>query len=401
MATTGQLLSIEAALEIVAGQVTRLSTETVPLDEALGRFLAEPLEAAIDLPPFRNSAMDGYAVRAADTPGTLTIVGEAAAGTPFEGEVGAGEAVAISTGAVVPPGGDTVVPVEEVQVAGTSVEVAAVRPVQHIRQAGSDVRRGELLLDAGVRIAAAQVGAIAAVGLRSVTCRRRPRVAVIATGSELRAPGEPLGPGQIYDSNGPMLDAALRSAGAQVAVLAATDDTAAAHRAALERALEHDVVITSGGVSVGDHDLVRSVGEELGVRELFWRIAMRPGKPLSFGVREQTLVFGLPGNPVSSLVCFELFVRPALLAAQGAREFAPAFQRGVLSQAAVRNPVRDDLIRVRVDRTQSPVVVTPLPGQQSHQIAVTAGADALARIPPGEGRLEPGTQIDYLPIGVP
>ena len=180
----------------------------------------------------------------------------------------------------------------------------------------------------------------------------------------------------------------------------AAADTPEAHRDALEQALENDIVISSGGVSMGTHDLVRDVGRQLGVRELFWRIALRPGKPLAFGLRDETLVFGLPGNPVSTLVCFELFVRPALLALQGARDFRPAFRPGVLGAAVERNPERDDLIRVRISQSaaeREPVLV-PLPGQQSHQIAITAQADALARIPGGHGELPAGTEVACLPI---
>jgi molybdopterin molybdotransferase len=242
------------------------------------------------------------------------------------------------------------------------------------------------------------IGAAAAVGLRSLPCHQRPRVAILTTGSELRPPGEALREGEIFDANGPMLRAALRTAGAITEQIPAASDTAEAHRAALALALEHDVVITSGGVSVGDHDLVRGVEQDLGVRELFWRVALRPGKPLSVGVRGRTLVFGLPGNPVSTLVCFELFVRPALLASQGARDFSPAFAGGVLGTVVKRNPERDDLIRVRIDRRQRPPVLTPVPGQESHQIAVTAGADGLARIPAGTGELTAGAEVSYLPM---
>jgi molybdopterin molybdotransferase len=227
---------------------------------------------------------------------------------------------------------------------------------------------------------------------------------VLTTGTELRPVGESLGPGQIYDSNGPMLGAALRTAGGIVELIGAAEDTADAHREAFARAIEHDVVISSGGVSVGDHDLVRDIGRELGVRELFWRVALRPGKPISFGVRDKTLVFGLPGNPVSTLVCFELFVRPALLAMQGAPEFRPAFGAGILGSSVRRNPARDDLIRVQIAWTSRPgagrgnPVLLPLVGQQSHQIAVTARAEGLARIPTGAGELAAGTEVSYLPL---
>jgi molybdopterin molybdotransferase len=400
------LLPIDEALAIVAAQITPLEPEPVRLEHAHGRFLAEDLEAAIDLPPFANSAMDGYALRAADTPGTLRLIGESAAGSPYAGrELAAGEAVAISTGAVLPGAADAIAPIEDVSAAGAEIVIAA--PVErgaHIRAAGSDIVRGDPLLSAGTRIGPAQIGAAAAVGLRELPCRRLPRVAILTTGTELRPPGEELGPGQIYDANGPMLGAALRTAGGVVELIPAAADTPAAHREALEHALEHDVVISSGGVSVGPHDLVRGIGRELGVNELFWRIALRPGKPLTFGVRGRTLLFGLPGNPVSTLVCFELFVRPALLSLQGAPEFRPAFGAGVLGSAVQRNPERDDLIRVQVAWTSRPgmgrgnAVLLPLAGQQSHQIAVTARADGLARIPAGTGELPAGTEVSYLPL---
>ncbi len=393
------LLPIDEALALVAAQVSPLEAEPVALDDAYGRFLSEGMQAEIDLPPFANSAMDGFAVRAGDTPGRLSIVGESAAGSPFRGSLQPGQAIAISTGAVMPADADAVVPVEDVTVNAGRLQVpVAVPSGAYVRDTGSDVRRGEPLLAAGTRIGPAQIGAAAAVGLRALPCHRRPRVAILTTGSELRPPGESLGEGEIFDANGPMLRAALRTTGAAVVQIPAAADTADAHRVALGQALEHDVVITSGGVSVGDHDLVRQVGHELGVRELFWRVALRPGKPLSFGVRDRTLVFGLPGNPVSTLVCFELFVRPALLAAQGARDFKPAFADGRLAVAVRRNPRRDDMIRVRVARGGGLPLLTPVPGQQSHQIAITAGADALARIPAGDGELPPGAEVAYLPI---
>jgi len=393
-------LSIDEALERVAAHTGELATETVALGDAYGRFLAEDLHAGIDLPPFASSAMDGYAVRAADTPDRLSVVGESAAGSPYRGALGEGEAVVISTGSVVPPDADAVVPVEDVRgdTDGRIVVDAAVEPGAFVRVAGSDIAHGDPLLSAGTRLGPAQIGAVAAVGLGAVPCRRRPRVAVLTTGSELRPPGERLHDGEIFDANGPMLSAALATTGASVHPVPAAADTPEAHRAALERALENDVVISSGGVSMGAHDLVRSVGDELGVREVFWRVALRPGKPLAFGVRSSTLVFGLPGNPVSTLVCFELFVRPALLAMQGAPVLRPAWSAARLGTAVPRNPERDDLIRVRVTGDGLGAVLAPVRGQQSHQIAITAQADGLALIPSGTGELPLGTEVGYLPL---
>jgi molybdopterin molybdotransferase len=394
-----QLLTIDEALALVDAHVSPLPAEEVALEQAYGRYIAEELHAAVDLPPFPSSAMDGYALRAEDSPGELKVVGESSAGAPYLGEMGPGQAVAISTGAVVPAQADSVVPIERVGGSGEQIELAAaIERGSFVRDRGSDIKRGEKILDAGTRLGSAQIGAAAAVGLATVLCRRRPTVAVLTTGTELRPPGEPLGDGEIYDANGPMLTAALLTSGAGVEHIPAAADTEEAHRAALTRALEHDVVISSGGVSVGPHDLVRSVGRELGVSEVFWRIALRPGKPLAFGVRGSTLVFGLPGNPVSSLVCFELFVRPALLALQGAGGVQPAWVSGVLGAAVQRNPERDDLIRVRSETTDGSTVLLPLHGQQSHQIAITAQADALARIPMGTGEVPAGTEVACLPL---
>jgi molybdopterin molybdotransferase len=219
---------------------------------------------------------------------------------------------------------------------------------------------------------------------------------VLTTGSELRRPGESLEPGQIYEANGVMLAAALSGAGAVVVPLAAVVDDEDAHRAAVERGLEADVLVTSGGVSVGPHDLVRRVEAELGVQEIFWRVALKPGKPVSFGVCGSTLVFGLPGNPVSSLVCFELFVRPAVLALQGAREPGPTFALGKLSAPVRRNANRDEFLRARSHIDGDRMVLEPVLGQESHMIASAAAADALVFAPRGDGALAAGTVVRYL-----
>ena len=404
MSASATLTSIDVALELVAARVQVLDAEEVPLADAAGRFLAEAVTATADLPPFASSAMDGFAVRAADTPGSLRIAGESSAGTPFDGVLQSGEAVTISTGAVIPDGADAVVPVEETLRATTGpsedhVEIPGETDVDaHIRPPGSDIHAGQLLLDPGARIGAAQIGAVASAGLQALRCTRKPRVAILGTGSELRQLGEQLGPGEIYDSNLPMLRAALHTAGAEVTRIGTVEDTPEAHREALDRALDYDVVISTGGVSVGPHDLVRGVGASLGVEEVFWRVALRPGKPIWFGARDRTLVFGLPGNPVSTLVCFELFVRPALLAMQGA-PFRAAFLPGVLSAPARPSRQRDDLIRVRFDGVVDGAVgLEPISQQQSHQIAVTARADAVARIPAGEEDLPAGTAVSYLAL---
>jgi molybdopterin molybdotransferase len=227
-----------------------------------------------------------------------------------------------------------------------------------------------------------------------------PSAAILATGTELRRPGEPLGPGEIYEANGLILASQLASTGASVERLASVADDEEAHREAIAHGLEHDVLVTSGGVSVGPHDLVRRIESELGVEELFWRVAVKPGKPVSFGVRGRTLVFGLPGNPVSSLVGFELFVRPALLALQGHADPLPRFEPGRLASAARSSPDRDELVRARTRLGgDGAVELEPLAGQESHMIARAAAADALVLLPRGQGELPAGASVRYLRLG--
>jgi molybdopterin molybdotransferase len=273
-----------------------------------------------------------------------------------------------------------------------------VSPGANVRPRGGDLLAGDTVVERGVVLGAAQLGALAAAGVAEVACAARPRAAVVTTGTELRPAGEPLGPGEVYEANGLILVTQLRSAGALSERLAVVADDEDAHREALARGLEFDVLVTSGGVSVGPHDLVRRVEAELGIEEVFWRVAVKPGKPVSFGVRGKTLVFGLPGNPVSSLVGFELFVRPALLALQGHADPLPRFVPGRLAAAARQNDARDQLLRARMrtDSDDSAVLLEPLAGQESHMIARAAGADALVLLPRGEGELAAGSPVRYL-----
>ena len=390
------LTTIEEAQGLVLGRVAALPAETVELDAAAGRFAAEDLHAVVDLPTFPSSAMDGFALRAADTPGTLPVAERVAAGRPAGRPLREGEAFGIATGGVVPDGADAVIPIEDVVERDNEIEVgAAVERGAHVREPGLDVRAGDLVLAAGERLTPARLGALGAAGIARVACARRPRAAILTTGTELRRPGEPLGPGQVYEANAPMLAGGLVAAGAEVTVLDAVADDPDALRAALERGLEADVLVTSGGVSVGPHDLVRATLAELGVEEVFWRVAVKPGKPVAFGARGATLVFGLPGNPVSSLVGFELFVRPAVLALQGAREPLPVFDEAELASPLRRGPGRDELVRAEVRDG----VAVPLPGQESHMIVRAARANALVHVPRGEGTLEAGTRVRFLRLG--
>jgi molybdopterin molybdotransferase len=391
------LLSLEEALAAVLARARPLDSEPVPLVHAAGRVLAEPALATIDLPPFAASAMDGFAVRSQDTPGTLPVEFRIAAGTPAPGPLAPGKAMAIATGGAVPEGAEAVVPIEHVEEKdGTVIVPAAVQLGANVRPRGGDIAAGSEIVPAGMRIGPAQIGALGAAGLGQVTCGRSPRVAIVTTGSELREPGSTLGPGEIYESNGEMLVAQLAAAGASAAQPRSVADNEAAHRDAIAQGLTSDVLITSGGVSVGPHDLVRRVEEELGVEEVFWGVAVKPGKPVSFGVHGETLVFGLPGNPVSSLVACALFVLPAVEALQGAADPGPRLEWGRLAGPVRRDPHRDVFLRALAKSSRNGVELAPVSGQDSHMIARAAGANALALARRGDGLCPAGSRVEFL-----
>jgi molybdopterin molybdotransferase len=391
---------LEEAQERVLKHARPLSAASVSIADAGGRVTAEDVLGRVDLPPFASSAMDGFAVRAADLPATLRIVGESAAGRSYEAPVEQGCAVAISTGAVVPDGADAVVPVEYVVRRDNEVEIQRKVPSgAHVRPRGGDAVAGAVVVRAGTRLIPALLAAAAASGAAEVRCTRRPRVAVLATGSELVAAGDDLAPGQIYETNTLMLAAAFGAAGAEVTSEPPAPDDRASLRAALERALEADVLVTSGGVSVGEHDLVREVERELGVEEVFWRVSIKPGKPVSFGIRGETLVFGLPGNPVSALVGCELFAKPALRALQGLADPLPRFEPGRLATALRRNAERDEFVRARSRVDGDALVLEPLVGQESHMIVRSGAADALVHVSRGNGELAAGSTVRWLRLG--
>ena len=393
------LLAFEEALARILDRARPLPAELVSLEHAAGRVLAEPALARTDLPPFASSAMDGFAVRAAETPGSLPIEARVAAGSPSLSPLPRGAAATIATGGAVPEGADAVVPIERADERDGHVRISeSVTVGAHVRPRGGDVREGDPVVEAGTLLGPAQIGALAAAGVGGVLCSRRPHVAVLATGSELVPPGEQLAAGQIFESNRPMLAAALAAAGAEIELLPVVPDDEPSHRSALERGLAGDVLVTSGGVSVGPHDLVRRVAAELGVEEVFWGVAVKPGKPLSFGVRESTLVFGLPGNPVSSLVGAILFVRPALLAQQGIADSRPAFEVARTASSLRRNAHRDEFVRARRTFDEDGVTVQAIAGQESHMIVRASSADALVHVPRGSGEIAAGETVRYVAV---
>jgi molybdopterin molybdotransferase len=392
-----ELISIAAARGRVLAAVRPLDAEDVALDAALGRVLAEEVTSAIQVPPFDSSAMDGYAV-AAGPAAELEVVDESRAGHPAAAAVRAGTAIRISTGAAVPEGADAVVPAERSEPVGAAangrVRVPATVSGENVRYAGEDVRAGDVVIRSGTVLGPAELGVTASVGRPAVRCARRPRLALLVTGDELTRPGEDLRPGTIYSSNRYALAAQVRRAGAELVVAESVPDTAAGTRGALARALDGaDVVIVSGGVSVGPHDHVKGALRALQVDELFWGVKLRPGKPTWFGVRVGTLVYGLPGNPVSAMVTFQLFVRPALAALQGADPSATSAE-AVLDRAVPRNPRRDEAVRVRLRPDRDGWHATPTGEQGSHMMTSMLGADALAFVAAGAGEVPAGERLE-------
>jgi molybdopterin molybdotransferase len=396
------LVSLDEAQRLVLERVRPLEAERVPVERAAGRVLAEAPSAATDLPPFPSSAMDGFAVRAAEAlaGATLPVVGRIAAGSPADRPLEVGEAMAVSTGGAVPEGADVVVPVELVEERdGVVTFREAVEVGANVRGRGGDARAGEPVLEPGIRLGPAQIGALAAAGVHEVRCRKRPRVGILVTGSELRRPGESLRPGEIYESNGLLLAAALAETGAVPAQLGVVPDDEEELERTMERALlGFDMLVTSGGASVGPHDLVRKVQAGLRAEEVFWGVAVKPGKPVAFSVRRAHPIFNLPGNPVSVLVTFVLLVRPAVNAQLGVPEPLPVYQRGTLGEPIQRNQRRHEFVRARRRREADRLILEPLSGQESHMIVRAGGADALVSVEPGEGELAVGESVRFLSL---
>jgi molybdopterin molybdotransferase len=395
-------IEVEQARAIVLATAAALDAEQVALAEALGRVLAEDVASVAPVPGFDSSAMDGFALRSGDVvgadtgrPAALSVVGESRAGRPAGRALGSGEAIAISTGAVVPPGADAVVAVEQTTGADGVVEVlTAVAPGANVRRAGEDIRPGETVLDAGAVLGAAELGVLASLGRPALACFRRPLVAVIVTGDELADPGEPLAPGSIYNSNRYSIAALARRAGAEVLEQVTVGDDPRSTREAIARALARaDAVVLCGGVSVGEHDHVKASLRDLGVEERFWGIALRPGKPTWFGSHGRTLVFGLPGNPVSAMVTFILLVAPGLRALGGAPG-SPPRATATLTRDYEKQAGRAHAVRCRLSIGADGWLAEPTGEQGSHILTSMLGADALALIPIDSGSVRAGQRVE-------
>jgi molybdopterin molybdotransferase len=378
-----------------------LDSEPVAVGEALGRVLAQAVTSTDDVPPFDNSAMDGFAVRAADTAGaraerpvTLPVVDESRAGHPARSTLRRGQAIRISTGAVLPDGADAVVRREDCRELEQAVEVLAeVAPGKEVRRAGDDIRAGEQVLEPGTEVGPAEAGVLASVGAASVRCTRRPRVAVMTTGDELVEPGRTLAPGQIRNTNAYAVPAQARRAGAEVVVRASVPDDYDETSRAIASELGSDVVVICGGVSVGPHDHVKDALATLGVEQVFWGVALRPGHPTWFGTHGSTLVFGLPGNPVSAMVTFHLFVRPALARLTGA-PLGARTASAVMDEDYAKQPGRAHAVRCRLEARADGWHVRPTKQQGSHVLTSMLGAQALALIEPERGDVRAGERVE-------
>lgn len=390
-----KLLAVEDARARMLAEITALPAESLPLANAIGRVLAEDITAARDQPPFDASAMDGWAVRSGGTPGVLQIIGESAAGRGFDGPLGAGETVRIFTGAAVPAGADAVLIQEDAQREGETLSAPATPAGQHLRARGRDFAAGDVLLRAGQRIDPWRLSLAASAGRSAVSVHGTPRVAILSTGEEIiEAPGVP-GPFQIYDSGAPALLAMVRDWGGEAVKLKPVRDNLDAVVAALQEA-DADLVVTIGGASVGDHDLVRAAAEALGLSMKVASVAVRPGKPTFFGILgDGRRLLGLPGNPASAFVCAELFLRPILRAYQG----DPAPFTTIPACAAIplsANGPREHWMRAKISLKDGLMSVHPYGDQDSSLVTVFAGADALLRRPPGAAAVDAGGLVEVL-----
>jgi molybdopterin molybdotransferase len=396
------MLPLEEAQARLLAHARPISVERVALADAAGRVLADPrIVAAVDVPAFANSSMDGFALRAADAPGVLRVAGEIAAGVSTLPSVEAGTAVRIMTGAPLPPGADAVVPIEDVAESDGVVSVPApISPGAFVRAAAHDTHVGDEVLLAGP-LSPARLAVLASLGIGEVDVRRRPVVAILSTGDELVAAGDPLRPGQIHDANGPALAAAVTDAGGEPRLLERVgDDPEAIERVLHAATASADLVVTSGGVSVGRHDHVRSVLEQHGSLD-FWRIAVQPGKPLAVGELDGTTIIGLPGNPVSALVTFELFARPVIRTMLGLSGDGRLRVRADVSERMPKDGGRRAFLRVVLSGTDDGYLARLAGGQQSSQLRPMADANALLVVPESADAAEPGSSYEAIVLEPP
>lgn len=392
------LLPLADTFEHYRRQVGPLPTHRVALELALGAVLAQPAVARIALPRFTQSAVDGYALRTGDGQAERSLIGTSAAGDPTDVVVGPGQAVRILTGGVVPAGADAVARQEIVERTGAGIALTApVRSGEAVRFEGEELAAGATIAQAGQRVTAGIIAALAMAGVDSVEVYRRPRVAVLVTGDEVVRAGEPLAPGLVYDANSPLLRAWFVEHGYGEPVVAYVRDDEAALEEAMSAALDSaDLVVTSGGVSVGDRDYVPAVADRLGVRKVFWKVAQKPGKPLWFGMRDGKALLGMPGNPAAVLVCLAVHARAVLARLEGEACDQPAWRYGVLKTPVDADGERDRLVRMRLDMSDGVASLEVLPRQESHMLSNLASAHALVWLPSRADGFAAGERVAWL-----
>lgn len=391
------MISVAEATSRILETMRPTGTETVGLSGAWGRVLAAPVIARLDQPPGDVSAMDGYAVRAGD-PGPWTVTGSAPAGHPFDGSIGKNQALRLFTGSLVPAGATAIAIQEDADRDGDRLTLRET-PIlgRHIRTRGGDFASGDILLSPGTRLTARGIGLAAAANNPWLTVHRRPRIAILATGDEIALPGEPIRPGGIVSSNAHALAALITATGADPVVLPIASDDLDAIAATADQIAGIDLLVTTGGASVGEHDLIQKGLATRGFTAHFWKIAMRPGKPLIFGQLAGTPVLGLPGNPVSALVCAILFLVPAIKSLAGERELRLPISRGILAVPLAANDRRADYLRSSIAISDTgDLFVTPFSRQDSSHLTVLAQSDALAIRPPGAAAAAAGDGIDLI-----
>lgn len=397
------MIPYEQARKLVIEKAKPLGQEVVTLDEALGRVVAKDISSKINVPPFRNSAMDGYAVRSEDTKQekrenyvSLKLVAAQPAGDYFRKKIKSGETVKVMTGAPVPAGADAVVPLEEVEQRGGQILIKReINPGENIREAGEDIKRGEIIVRKGNRLKTPELGLLAACGFNRVSVYRLPQVAVIITGNELCEPGERLQPGRIYNSNAVILKALLKSSGVKLVSLEKVEDNLKSLMSALKRAVKKaDLIITTGGVSVGDYDLVKEAMEKISARKIFWQVAQKPAKPLAFYFLRQgqkpRWLFGLPGNPGAVMIAFEEYVRPLIKKVSGQEDFWPVEIEAGLTGPVKKKAGRLNFLRVNLENKNGEWLASPLDKQESGMITSFRMTMGLALIP---------AEAEFLPVG--
>ncbi len=395
------MISVEEALQNILSSIKPVSTETVSIQLASGRILAEPVTARRTQPPSDLSAMDGYAVKASDvtqTPAKLSVIGESAAGHGFDGSVGNGDAVRIFTGAPLPDGADTIIIQEDTDRAENIVTIKeGAAAGRYVRRAGIDFREGEPSLQPGKKLTPRDIGLMAAMNIPWVTVYRKPQIALLSTGDELVRPGEPLGPNQIISTNSLVVAAMIEQAGGEAIDLGIAADNEDSLRQMSQGAAKADMLVTLGGASVGDHDLVQSVLGKEGLQIDFWRIAMRPGKPLMFGDLAGTPMLGMPGNPVSSMICSYIFLIPALDILMGLKPRQPISIPAFLSHDVKQNDRRQDYLRAKIigEKDGLPLIET-FSNQDSSLLSALSEADCLLMRPPHADPLGEGQKVDVL-----